>query len=365
MKNYYIYRMLRFAFILLLALFYSCNTRNTHSIYQIHPQKVIRLVPVIEDDWWEIGPEPDLRELGLQPDPSDIQPNQPNDHHIFLDKTGKWHLWACVRETKVGRILCHWQADSIRQSPWTFTGEIIRADKSFGESQVEWKGQEFIQSPFIVEKNDTFRMIYGGYDSGIDADGNTINPALDYNNAEKQICLMESTDGLHWTRYTNENGYSRVFLGPGAARDPCLIKIKSTWYCYYCGHHNRDRTCGAIYVRTSKDLITWSDWEIAHYDKAHEGHKWVPESPCVVFRNGYYYLFRSHGELGGTYVYRSENPKNFGHGDVSGRFVRRFDDILANEIIVDKHGNEYITSITDGEKYGIRMTYLKWIPAEK
>jgi hypothetical protein len=109
--------MWRYIFIIIIAFIYSCNTRNTHSIYQIYPHKLIKLVPVIEDEWWEIFPEPDLRELGFQPEPSAIKPNQPNEHHIFRDKTGEWQLWACVRETKVGRKLCHWQADSIRHSP--------------------------------------------------------------------------------------------------------------------------------------------------------------------------------------------------------------------------------------------------------
>lgn len=321
----------------------------------------VKLIPTIDGEWWDIGPEPDLTSLGLQPSKSKWQPNQPNDHHIFQDKYGKWHLWACVRGTKVGRILVHWDADSVTQSPWRYTEEVIRCDRNAGESLVEWQNQEFLQSPYIVKENDKYYMFYGGYDTGLDPHGNKINPAEDYDSAEKQICLMISDDGVKWERYKNEEGYSRVFVGPGAARDPCFVKFGDTWYAYYCGHHHWDRTCGALYVRMSKDLIHWSDWKIAQYDKASENRKWLPESPCVVQKGEWYYLFRTHGPKGGVYVYRSKDPLNFGQGDVSDYFVTRFDTMIACEIIEDEKGNEYISNITDGKKYGIRLAELKWI----
>lgn len=325
-----------------------------------YAQRPSKLVPVIEGDWWMIGPEPDLTELGLQPELSNVQPNQPNDHHVFQDTEGQWHLWACVRGTAIGRILAHWEADSLTQSPWHFTGDIIRADKSAGESLVEWHGQEFIQSPYIIEHQDSFFMFYGGYSTGMNPSGDT---TTNYSHTENQISLMTSSNGRDWTRYTDARGYSRLFAGPGAARDPVVKKFGNLWYIYYCGHHNWDRTCGAIYVRTSEDLNHWSDWKIAHYDKTHENQKWLPESPQVVYRDGYYYLFRTHGLEGGTYVFRSREPVNFGHGDVSELFVTRFD-IIAPEIITDKKGNEYITNISSGGIFGIRMTRLNWVREE-
>jgi hypothetical protein len=319
------------------------------------------LQPVISGPWWMIGPEPDLSPFGLQPESIQGQPNQPNDHHVFQTDDGQWHLWACVRRTQAGRILCHWEGDSLIQSPWHLTGEIIRADKSAGESQVEWQNEEFLQSPYIVREKGLYYLFYGGYDTGLNAAGQPLDAAADYNHAEKQICLMTSPDGRTWTRHRDKNGFSRVFSGPGAARDPCFVKFDSLWYCYYCGHHNGDRTCGAIYVRTSRDLIHWSDWQIAQYDKTSEGKKWLPESPAVVKREGVYYLFRTHGEKGGTYVFCSQDPKNFGQGDVSSYFVTRLD-VIAPEIIVDARGHEYITKIHDAEAgYGIQLAPLKWI----
>jgi len=323
----------------------------------------VKLRPIVDGEWWLIGPEPDLRPLGLQPesDPKGIQPNQPNDHCIFQAEDGMWHLWACVRGTKVGRILCHWEAENLTDSPWRFTGESIRADKKVGESLVEWRGQEFIQSPFVVKDKGIYYMFYGGYDTGLEANGNRLDAGLDYNRAEKQICLMTSPDGRNWTRHKNENGHSRVFVGPGATRDECIVKFGDMWYAYYAGHHNQDRDAAGIYVRTSKDLIGWSNWQIAHYDPQCKrgARKWQAESPVVVERGGYYYMFRTHGPAqSSTWVFRSTDPLNFGLE--TSELVTVLDEVIAPEIIVDDKGREYISKISEAGVYGIRIARLRW-----
>ncbi len=203
-------------------------------------------------------------------------------------------------------------------------------------------------------------MFYGGYDSGLDADGDSTGLNPDYDTVEKQISLMLSDDGYDWQRHQNADGYSRVFVGPGAARDPCVRRFGDLWYCYYCGHHNRDRTCGAIYVRTSANLVQWSDWKIAHYDKSHEGDRWLPESPHVVEHGGFYYLFRTHSDSGGTVIFRSDDPRNFGHGDVSDRAVAWFD-VIAPELFSDNAGNQYISKIYDPRRgWSIWLARLDW-----
>lgn len=119
----------------------------------------------------------------------------------------------------------------------------------------------------------------------------------------------------------------------------------------------------AIYVRTSKDLILWSDWKIAHYDTDYGGRKsaFIPESPVVVFRDGYYYLFRTHGKESGAYVFRSTDPMDFGIGDdAPDKYVTRLP-VIAPEIIMDGEGNEYISKINDeAHGYGIRLCRLRW-----
>ena len=334
----------------LLIMLFGCNeTKNG-----------LLLKPVIDSDWWIIAPEPDLTELGLQPDPDTAsRMNETNDHHIFMTDDGTWHLWACVRMTAIGRILAHWTADSLTQSPWIFTGEIIRANKDAGESLVEWYGQEFIQSPFIIKTDDLYYMFYGGYSAGVDPDG---NPTTDYNLTENQISLMYSNDGEEWFRHMDERGFSRIFVGPGAARDPCIVKFDETWYAYYAGHHNAERHTAGIYVRRSPDLMNWSAWSIAQFDTSCVSlpNRWKPESPVVIELHDYYYMFRTHGkDKSGTYVYRSTDPADFGNPDPDEKLVCTLNTI-APEIITDDSGNQFITNIRGPEEYGIRMARLRW-----
>ena len=65
-----------------------------------------------------------------------------------------------------GRILYHWKTKNITDTPWEFTGEIIRCDPRVGESIDDWRGQEWIQSPYIVKDAGKYYMFYGGHSTG-------------------------------------------------------------------------------------------------------------------------------------------------------------------------------------------------------
>ena len=144
--------------------------------------EIRKLRPVLDGDWWLIGASPKLDKLlpeqtvapASPPDPEafraalvehDIDPeflremqagmqrfggnrNEPVDHHIFRGADGTWHLWGCVRRTNVGRILYHWQADSLVQTPWTETGEIMRCDPGAGECIDDFGGEVFALRKF-------------------------------------------------------------------------------------------------------------------------------------------------------------------------------------------------------------------------
>jgi hypothetical protein len=319
--------------------------------------------PRMTGDWWMAAPRPHLsdrlpdlaQDLGDWATP---KRNQPNDHTIYQSADGRWQLWACVRNTEVGRLLVNWSADCITDSPWRLTGQLIRADRTAGESMVDWRGQEFLQSPFVVRHQGTYYMFYGGYDTGTDAHG---RPTTDYGEQEKQICLMTSPDGVHWTRHRDARGHSRLFAGPGAVRDPCVMRHGDCWYIYYAGHHDADRDRSALYVRTSTDLLTWSDWSVAQYDP---GWQFIPESPFVVERGGWFYLFRTHGAEPGTRVFRSADPLHFEADE--GQAVCRFPSVIAPEVVVGQDGREFISNICLPERpdmpYGIRLRRLEWVP---
>ncbi len=330
------------------------------------PHRGVVLRPVIDGDWRVIAPPPDLSAILPERNREAVRDRQPNDHHLFQDRLGVWHLWACVRQTEVGRVLAHWISPSLEASPWAFTGELIRADRNAGESLVAWKDQEFIQSPYFVEHDGLFYMFYGGYATGYDIHG---EPTLDYGAMQNQISLMTSPDGRTWTRHRDDRDYSRVFVGPGAARDPVVRNFDGVWHMYYTGHHNADVNTESIYVRTSTNLLDWSDWSVAHFvDPAFRSSR-TCESPEVVERNGRYYLFRSGGYTGdgnGTCaVFVSDDPKDFGTGgDGRAHYVCNIE-AHAGEIVHDDSGREFITRIYDPDiGYAIQLAPLRWEPID-
>ncbi|MDX2110441.1 MAG: hypothetical protein SFY80_09400 [Verrucomicrobiota bacterium] len=313
--------------------------------------------------WETIVLPPDLQSEGIEPDfgePGNGR-NEPNDHTLFRDRAGMWRLWACVRLTSVGRVLCQWQSPSLASREWTRCPGIIRCDRKAGESNVEWKGQEFIQSPYVVQANDQYYMYYGGYDTGYDRNG---IPTDNYDQQEKQLCLMTSKDGVTWHRHQNGDGSSRVFWGPGAVRDPVIVKLGSRWYAYYSGHHDQNRNRAGIYVRYSDDLMQWSEWHLAHYDPQllANGRPCIHESPFVVEKSGLYYLLRNPGIHGGTHVFVSDDPLDFGIGTeaCNSRFVAHLPDVIAPELIQDSDGTTYITRINSPDGYRIQIARLQW-----
>ncbi len=90
-----------------------------------------KLRPVLDGKWKLIGPTPNLAGKidGDEAHRVEFQKgkirehNAPVDHHIVRDVDGRFHLWGCVRNTAVGRVLYHWETDDVTRSPWRDTGE--------------------------------------------------------------------------------------------------------------------------------------------------------------------------------------------------------------------------------------------------
>ena len=321
-----------------------------------------RLRPHIKSDWWLIGPPPsDLDSLLSGADPGNAsdaakEHNAPVDHHIFQSEDGVWHLWACIRATNIGRILYHWRSDDFRASNWEPTGEYFRRDQTYGESIRDWRGEEWIQSPYFIQVEGLWYMFYGGHATGggVDDGNNYDDPAM-----PAQMCLMTSSDGWNWIRHRNKDGFSRVFAGPGEVRDPCLINIDGVWHCYYAGFDGGNQSNPGFYCRTSRDLIHWSDYTVIHVDHSISNDRWATECPHVVFRDGYFYLFRTENYYKAlTHVFRSEDPMDFGVGDASDKYIGAFP-VAAPEIYrID--GREYVSS-NHNPPLGTQMAEIEWV----
>jgi hypothetical protein len=373
--------------------------RTAERVAELSPTRT-KLRPALDGDWWLIGPSPNLDGLlpaGKVPNAipgmdserarqfldrvlevgmseawvSNFEQvfskyaenrNEPVDHHLFQDSRGTWHLWGCVRQTSVGRILYHWEADTLTQSPWKATSEIIRCDQGVGECMNTTHGEEVIQSPYFVYDDGLYYMFYGGASTGLDSEGKPVEvqgEGFAISDADSQICLTTSTDGRNWTRHRDANGNSRVLAGPAAVRDPCLIKIGDLWHLYYAAFEGDLFTGGGCFARTSKDLINWSDYKLVHRDAEHGGPMtFTHECPHVVYRGGFFYLFRTENYYDAvTHVYRSEDPMDFGV-DTAEKFVTTIACAAPEIYTVD--GQEYVSSNHD-PKVGTKMCRLKWV----
>jgi hypothetical protein len=333
--------------------------------------------PELEGEFLTIGDNPDLGELNGNRDPQKGAVQECVDHHVFYAGDNKWHLWGCVRGTAVGRILYHWRGEHLTSAHWEKTGELLRSDQAYGEDMCRILGQEWIQSPYVIKADGNYYMFYGGHSTEWDAYGRASEGMLNYNNQlirsasmRGQMCLMVSHDGLDWKRHLNPEGQSRLFTGPGETRDPMVLKIGNLWYMYCAGAvvHPEKGPMPQIYVRTSVDLLHWSDYSVAHYDysvtsKEDEQTRsvWTHECPFVVEHEGYYYLLRTENYAKRcTHVYRSDNPKDFGlgHEEAKAKYAGILP-VAAPEIIKDLNGDEYITSNHDLAG-GTAICRLRW-----
>ncbi len=295
--------------------------------------------PVIDGEFWRIGGYPDLGELAYG------RGHEVVDHAIFRSDDGRWHLWACVRGTKIGRLIYGWEGASLEEGPWEPRGIAMRAEGRYGESINDWCAEEWLQAPHVIVKDGIHHMFYGGHNTEL---------------GECQICLALSVDGREFRRHTDSQGYSRVFIGPGEARDPMVLQVGDLYHCYYSGHDRGLRRPCKIYCRTSGDLVNWSGYrEVAWGGHASATGFWSAGCPFVVYLDGYYYLFRTseYDRPARTHVYRSEDPFDFGLGNDS-RWITTLR--VAAPEIVQAGGQSYISTVED-LKGGVQLARLRWI----
>ncbi len=285
-------------------------------------------VPVIDGEFWRIGTAPDLDSLN-GPDPGN---QHVVDHGFVKDSNNTWHLWACMRGTSVGRLLYEWEGQSLSDRKlWQQKGVVARADASWGEQVRD--GVEQIQAPYFRKVGDQYFCFYNS----------------------AGIRLMTSKDGMDFQRVPLKNNSNLLYEKGG--RDVMVFDEGDTYYAYSTiSTVARDGWLrGFVSLRTSKDLIKWSDYTIvSEGGKAGNGAV-SAESPFVQKYKGYYFLFRSSSSTGSCFVYRSKDPYNFGVNN-DDKLIAELP-VWAPEIILDD-GQWYISDIDDFQ--GVKLARLKW-----
>jgi beta-fructofuranosidase len=286
-----------------------------------------KLTPVIDSEWWRICDMPDLGELQC-PDP---EKQHIVDHGFILAANGKWQMWACIRGTAAGRLLYGWEGASLETGPWKPLGVTARADSSFGEQVYP---EESIQAPYFRKEGDEYLCFYNS----------------------NGIRIMTSSDGVHYVRKIIRDNNNLLYAEGG--RDVMVMKEGETWFAYstISTVAADGWKSGFVILRTSPDLVHWSDYTIVSSGGVGGNGHVSAESPFVLKIDGYYYLFRASSITFRTYVYRSETPWHFGVNDDS-KLITEFP-VKAPEIILF-NGHYYISDLADWQ--GIKLARLKWI----
>ncbi|MFE1409243.1 family 43 glycosylhydrolase [Streptomyces sp. NPDC058746] len=280
---------------------------------------------------------PPARWVGAGPfsyvyDPSTFDgPRYLNDHTL-IEALGRWHLFSIVgrsaprgespdstRETS----FAHASAPS-PHGPWTTHADALTVAPAYF-------GEEHLWAPHVVEAGGRFWMFYaaGG------ASGAAIN-------------LATSSDLFTWTREPS----GPLFRGL-AARDPMVLRVGGEWVMYYTelsgpgGRH-------VVACRRSADLVHWSEPDTVFTDATTDTTVSVTESPYVVERDGWYYLFIGpRGGYEGTDVLASRDPFHFGLSGYAGHVPGH-----AVEVFAD--GDTWYASAAGWFRGGLHVAPLQW-----
>jgi hypothetical protein len=282
--------------------------------------------PMLDGDWWQITQPPDVA-------PYDNAGQQAVDFAIWQAADGTWQLQSCVRGTALPghqRLFFRWQGQALSDTDWQPVGIAMLSDPSAGEPD------NGLQAPYVFHQGKTWHLIFGDWDN--------IDHAI-------------SSDGKSFTRVLNAQGTDHLFSeGSGVnTRDPMVLVDGSLYRAYYTAYPNG---MGQDYLRTSTDLMNWSDSKVVAYGGAAGTNGGSAECPFVVHLDGYYYLFRTqrYGGDAQTSIYRSPHPDDFGVND--DRYLIGTLPVAAPEIFEDR-GQWYLAALRPGLD-GMQLSKLAW-----
>lgn len=255
-----------------------------------------------------------------------------NDHTFVRDDAGTWHMFGITHQEPADPgdeiEFAHATAPSLG-GPWTKQAPALAVDHSYF-------GEQHLWAPHVIHVDGTYYMFYAGGDTDL---------------TSTAISLATSTDLYHWTRLAS----GPVFRDGFEARDPMVTRVGSQWVIYYDATSAPSGGNHVVAYRTSTDLIHWSGRNIAYTDPTTGDCCGNTESPFVVHRGDWWYLFigpRLH--YVGTDVYRSRDPFHFSIADAAGHIASH-----AAEPVQDQNGAWWISAAGWGQG-GVYLAPLTW-----
>ncbi|MEW2384017.1 family 43 glycosylhydrolase [Micromonospora sp. NPDC047707] len=301
-------------------------------------RRVGPLATVTTTPYETIGETPTRGALTRVYDPSVGEPVNwyHNDHTIVKnEQTGGWHVFAITHPEPGApldeKLFGHATAPT-PTGPWTKQPPALAANRGAGE--------HWIWAPHVVHHNGVYYMFYAAG-----------NPDF----ANYRIHLATSTDLFTWTR----SPANPLFTDGWEGRDPMVTRVGDRWVMYYTATSSPTGGNHVVAYRTSTDLRTWSARAIAYSSPFTGRAGGQTESPFVVRRGDWYYLFVccDGTDYGAAYrrtaVYRSPDPLRFDGAEKVGVL-----DAHAAEVVVD--GPNWYLSHAGWGQGGLWLAPLTW-----
>ncbi len=251
-----------------------------------------------------------------------------NDHAVIYDAKGKkWHMFGIYKNPSTEFL--HLTADLLTQKGWE------------KERPFTFQGKE-IWAPHIIYHKDLFYMFYTSIGT------------------PREVRYAVSTNLYDWEHPTSEPllALTNEHTNNMKNKDPMVFRDKENdqWIMYYS--MMKDSKHWVVGYSTSKNLTEWSAPQICFDEHTEEPNV---ESPFVVKRGTYYYLFLSARPWpnGGEDIFRSKTPYLWKTEDL----VHRIDPWHAAEIVRDLDGKWYLTLCTGTPEmpaHDFRMASFLW-----
>jgi beta-fructofuranosidase len=255
-----------------------------------------------------------------------------NDHCFMRGRDATWHLYGITHtepfDPRYGSPFCHATASKLTQVPWIKNPFALITEPKSGEIHL-W-------APHVVLHEGTYYMYYCA--------GN-LDPT------KYRIHLATSRNLNKWTRYPE----NPLFTDGYAARDPFVLRVGEKWVMYYTATSEPAGGNHVVACKTSDDLIHWTGRTIVFTDPRVGTIGGPTESPFVVRRADFYYLFIGpRGGYVGTDVFRSKDPFKWSIEDKVAHIKSH-----AAEVVRDVDGKWYVSHAGLGQR-GVYLAPLRW-----
>ena len=255
-----------------------------------------------------------------------------NDHCFIRDSNGTWHLFGITHQEPASPIdednFAHATAQILTQRSWKKEPFVLSVDPN--------QSEEHLWAPHVIYRDGIYYMFYC---------------AGAKNHHRYKIHLATSKDLYSWERHPA----NPVVVDGYDARDPYILRLKDKWVMYYTATSTPSGGNHIVTARTSEDLIKWKDKKVVFVDPSKGTWGGPTESPTVVRRGEYYYLFIGpRDDYRCTSVYRSKDPFKWSPEDEVARINSH-----AAEVIRDADGKWYVSHCGWGQG-GVYLASLEW-----